>query len=72
MTDEFPDEVDQRPADRPAGCHRTADEACRRADAIGDFLRQRPVGSAIDDVMPEVRGAFADAVDLRIRWLITL
>ena len=62
MTDEFPDKVDQR----------RRDEACRRADAIGDFLRQRPVGLAIDDVMPEVRGAFADAVNLRIRWLITL
>ena len=62
MTDEFPDEVDQR----------RRDEACRRADAIGDFLRQRPVGLAIDDVMPEVGGAFADAVNLRIRWLITL
>jgi hypothetical protein len=52
MTDEFPYGVDER----------RRDEACRRADAIGDFLRQRPVGLAIDDVMPEVHGAFADAV----------
>jgi hypothetical protein len=56
MTFEFPDEVDQR----------RRDEACRRADAIGDFLRQRPVGSAIDDVVPAGRGAFADAANLRI------
>jgi hypothetical protein len=62
MIDEFPDEVDQR----------RRDEACRGGDAIGDFLRQRPVGLAIDDAMPEARGAFADAVNLRIRWLITL
>jgi hypothetical protein len=62
MTDEFPDEVDQR----------RRDEGCRRADAIGAFLRQRPVGLALDVVVPEGRGAFADAVNLRIRWLITL
>ena len=49
-----------------------ADYAEIVCDRIGDFLRQRPVGLAIDDVMPEVGGACADAVNLRIRWLITL
>ena len=40
MTSEFPDEVDQR-------CW---DEAYRRADAIGDFLRQRSAGSTAEDI----------------------
>jgi putative transposase len=38
--DELPDEVEQR----------RWDEACRRADVIRDFLRQRPEASKIDDV----------------------
>ncbi|RWN61454.1 MAG: helix-turn-helix domain-containing protein [Mesorhizobium sp.] len=40
MTEPFPDEVDQQ----------GWDEACRRADAIRDFLRQQPDGSTIGDV----------------------
>jgi putative transposase len=40
MTDQFPDEVDQQ----------RWDEACQRADALRDFLRQRPTGSTIGDV----------------------
>jgi len=40
MTDQFPDEVDQQ----------RWDEACRRADALRDFVRQRPMGSTIGDV----------------------
>jgi putative transposase len=40
MSDEFPDEVDQR----------RWDDACGRADAIRDFLRRRPAGSTIGDV----------------------
>ena len=40
MTSEFPDEVDQR----------RWDEAYRRADAIGDFLRQRTAGSTAEDI----------------------
>jgi hypothetical protein len=40
MTEPFPDDVDQQ----------RWDEACRRADAIRDFLRQQPDGSTIGDV----------------------
>jgi hypothetical protein len=53
MTSEFPDEVDQR----------RWDEAYRRADAIGDFLRQRSAGSTAEGPIP---CSDATAVNLRI------
>jgi putative transposase len=40
MNDPFPDQVDEQ----------NWDEACRRADAIRDFLKQQPDGSTIGSI----------------------
>src|SRR6516164_6196052 len=56
MTEEFPDQVDQR----------RWDEACRRADAIGEFLRQRPVGSTADVVGLAAKLGLSQATTYRL------